>query len=54
LWTVWQTSHVTSSSLGPGSPGASDDGAGVAALCAVARALVARPPLRPSTQLLKA
>jgi hypothetical protein len=28
----------------PGSPGASDDGAGVAALCAVARALVARPP----------
>ncbi|MFM8872331.1 MAG: M28 family peptidase, partial [Phycisphaerales bacterium] len=27
-----------------GSPGASDDGAGVAALCAVARALVARPP----------
>jgi hypothetical protein len=29
----------------PGSPGASDDGAGVAALCAVARALVARPPV---------
>ena len=28
-----------------GSPGASDDGAGVAALCAVARALVARPPV---------
>lgn len=29
----------------PGSPGASDDGAGVAALCAVARALAARPPV---------
>jgi hypothetical protein len=29
----------------PGSPGASDDGAGVASLCAVARALVARPPV---------
>ena len=28
-----------------GSPGASDDGAGVAVLCAVARALVARPPV---------